>query len=76
MVNRPGQRARRWVRRALDRLEQEGSGKPVITLNLAALARSLPRCSEERSLSALDWSLAPRPKFVMAWRSRTRCRAC
>jgi hypothetical protein len=36
MVNRPGLRARRWVRRALDRLEQEGSGKPLITLNLAA----------------------------------------
>ena len=36
MVNRSGQRARRWVRRALDRLEQEGRGKPLITLNLAA----------------------------------------
>jgi hypothetical protein len=35
-VKRPGLQARRWVRRALDRLEQEGSGKPLITLNLAA----------------------------------------
>jgi hypothetical protein len=36
MVNRPGLRARRWVRRALDRLEREGSAKALITLNLAA----------------------------------------
>jgi hypothetical protein len=35
-VKRPGLRARRWVHRALDRLEQEGSAKPLITLNLAA----------------------------------------
>jgi hypothetical protein len=36
-------------------LEQEGRGKPLITLNLAARWHaSLTRCSEERSLSAPD----------------------